>query len=112
MVNEHLSADEIVWCEQLVQEIAAIVREEKQNDQLSMQNEDGHAITLKYGGITVFVYSEKIDIQASGSGVKSYEDGWLWTLLQETSVKDRLLEKGSEEWLSKVNEAKPKLQNG
>ena len=39
MVNEHLSADEIVWCEQLVQEIAAIVREEKQNDQLSMQNE-------------------------------------------------------------------------
>ena len=59
MVNEHLSADEIVWCEQLVQEIAAIVREEKQNDQLSMQNEDGHVITLKYGGITVHVYSEK-----------------------------------------------------
>ena len=110
MVNEHLSADEIVWCEQLVQEIAAIVREEKQNDQLSMQNEAGHVITLKYGGITVYVYSEKIGIQASGSGVKSYEDGWLWTLLQETSVKDRLLEKGSEEWLSKVDEAKPKLQ--
>ena len=91
MVNEHLSADEIVWCEQLVQEIAAIVREEKQNDQLSMQNEDGHVITLKYGGITVHVYSEKINIQASGSGVKSYEDGLLWTLLQENSVKDRLL---------------------
>ena len=110
MVNEHLSADEIVWCEQLVQEIAAIVREEKQNDQLSMQNVDRHAITLKYGGITVFIYSEKIDIQASGSALKSYEDGLLWTLLQKTSVKDRLLEKGSEEWLSKVDEAKPKLQ--
>ena len=107
MVNEHLSADEIVWCEQLVQEIAAIVREEKQNDQLSMQNEGGHFITLKYGGVTVHVYSEKIDIQASGSGVKSYEDGLLWTLLQENSVKDRLLEKGSEEWLSKVDAAKP-----
>ena len=110
MVNEHLSADEIVWCEQLVQEIAAIVREEKQNDQLSMQNENGHVITLKYGGITVYVYSEKIDIQASGSAVKSYEDELLWTLLQENSVKDRLLEKGSEEWLSKVDAAKPKLQ--
>ena len=110
MVNEHLSADEIVWCEQLVQEIAAIVREEKQNDQLSMQNEDGHVITLKYVGITVHVYSEKTNIQASGSGVKSYEDGLLWTLLQENSVKDRLLEKGSEEWLSKVDAAKPKLQ--
>ena len=110
MVNEHLSADEIVWCEQLVQEIAAIVREEKQNDQLSMQNEDGHVITLKYGGIAVHVYSEKINIQASASGVKSYEDGLLWTLLQENSVKDRLLEKGSEEWLSKVDAAKPKLQ--
>ena len=58
MVNEHLSADEVVWCEQLVQEITAIVREEKQSDQLSMQNEDGHVITLKYGGITVDVYSE------------------------------------------------------
>ena len=45
-------------CEQLVQEITAIVREEKQSDQLSMQNEDGHVITLKYGGITVDVYSE------------------------------------------------------
>ena len=110
MVNEHLSADEILWCEQLVQEIAAIVTEEKQNDQLSMLNVAEHVITLKYGGITVYVYSEKIDIQASGSGVKSYEDGWLWTLLQENSVKDRLLEKGSEEWLSKVDEAKPKLQ--
>ena len=112
MVNEHLSADEIMLCEQLVQEIADIVLDEKQSDQLSMQNVDGHVITLKYGGITVYVYSEKIGIVASGSGVKSYEDGWLWTLLQETSVKDRLLEKGSEEWLSKVNEAKPKLQNG
>ena len=110
MVNEHLSADELVWCEQLVQEIAAIVREEKQNDQLSMQNVGGHYITLKYGGITVYVQSEKIDIQASGSGIKSYDDGWLWTLLQENSVKDRLLEKGSPEWLSKVDEAKPKLQ--
>ena len=110
MVNEHLSADEIVWCEQLVQEIAAIVREEKQNDQLSMLNVDGHVITLKYGGITVHVYSKNIGIQASGSRVKSYEDGLLWTLLQETSVKDRLLEKGSEEWLSKVDAAKPKLQ--
>ena len=107
MVNEHLSADEIVWCEQLVQEIAAIVREEKQNDQLSMQNVDGHVITLTYGGLLVYVYSEKIDIQGSGSAVKSYEDGLLWTLLQETSVKDRLLEKGSEEWLSKADEAKP-----
>ena len=28
MVNEHLSAEEVIWCEQLVQEIAAIVREE------------------------------------------------------------------------------------
>ena len=111
MVNEHLSADEIVWCEQLVQEIAAIVREEKQNDQLYMQNEKGHVITLKYGDITVYVLSENIDIQAGGSGVKSYEDGGLlWTLLRENSVKDRLLEKGSEEWLSKVDAAKPKLQ--
>ena len=110
MVNEHLSADEIVWCEQLVQEIAAIVREEKQNDQLSMQNEGGHFITLQYGGLTVHVYSEKIDIQASDSGVKSYEDELLWTLLHENSVKDRLLEKGSEQWLSKVDAAKPKLQ--
>ena len=107
MVNEHLSVDEILWCEQLVQEIAAIVREEKQNDHLSMQDEAEHFITLKYGGITVHVYSEKIGIQASGSGVKSYGDGLLWTLLQETSVKDRLLEKGSPEWLSKVDEAKP-----
>ena len=41
MVNEHLSADEVMWCEQLVQEIAAIVREEKQSDQLSMQDEGG-----------------------------------------------------------------------
>ena len=109
MVNEHLSADEIVRFEQLVQEIAAIVREEKQNDQLSMQNVAEHVITLKYGDITVHVYSDKINIQASGSGVKSYGDRLLWTLLQETSVKDRLLEKGSEEWLSKVHEAKPKL---
>ena len=47
----------------------------------------------------------------SGSVVKSYyEDGLLWTLLQENSVKDRLLEKGSEEWLSIVDAAKPKLQ--
>ena len=110
MVNEHLSADEILRFERLVQEIAAIVREEKQNDQLSMQNVAEHFITLKYGDFTVYVYSKKIDIQASGSGVKSYEDGLLWTLLQETSVKDRLLEKGSEEWLSKVDAAKPKLQ--
>ncbi len=109
MVNEHLSADEVVWCEQFVQEVAAIVREEKQNDKLFMQNEDGHVITLKYGGITIYVYSKRIDIQASGSGVKSYEDGLLWTLLQENSVKDRLLEKGTEEWLSKVDAAKPKL---
>ena len=108
--NEHLSADEIVWCEQLVQEIAAIVQEEKENDQLSIQDVAGHCIKLKYGGITVHVYSEKIGIQGGGSGVKSYDDGWLWTLLQETSVKDRLLEKGSEEWLSKVDAAKPKLQ--
>ena len=92
MVNEHLSADEVVWCDQLVQEIAAIVREEKQNDQLSMLNEDEDVITLKYGRITVYVYSEEIDIQASGSGVKSYEYGLLWTLLQENSVEDRLLE--------------------
>ena len=110
MVNEHLSADEIVLCERLVHEIAAIVQEEKQNDPLSMQNVAEHVITLKYGGITAHVYSEKIDIQASGSGVKSYEDGLLWTLLQENSVKDRLLEKGSEEWLSIVGAAKPKLQ--
>ena len=110
MVNEHLSADEILWCEQLVQEIAAIVQEEKQNDQLSMQNDVGHVITLKYGDITVYVQSKKIDIQGGGSGIKSYDDGWLWTLLQENSVKDRLLEKGSEEWLSKVDAAKPKLQ--
>ena len=61
-MNEHLSADEIVWCEQLVQEIAAIVREEKQNDQLSMLNVDGYVITLKYGGITVHVYSKNIGI--------------------------------------------------
>ena len=108
MVNEHLSAEEVIWCEQLVQEIAAIVREEKQSDQLSMLNEDGHVITLKYGGITVYVYSKKIGIQASGSGVKIYNDGLLWTLLQENSVKDRLLEKGSEEWLSKLDAAKPK----
>ena len=111
MVNEHLSADEIVWCEQLVQEIEDIVREGKQNDQLYMQNLVGHAITLKYGGITVYVYPKKIDVQGSGSGIKSYDDGLLWTLLQETSVKDRLLEKGSPEWLSKVDAAKPKLQN-
>ena len=111
MANEHLSGDEIVWCEQLVQEIAAIVREEKQNDHLSMQNVvAGHAITLKYGGITVHVYSKKIDIQGGGSGIKRYEEGWLWTLLQENSVKNRLLDKGSEEWLSKVDAAKPKLQ--
>ena len=110
MVNEHLSADEIMLCELLVQEIAAIVRKEKPNDHLSMQNVDGHVITLKYGDITVDVYSENIDIQASGSGVKSYEDGLLWTLLRENSVKDRLLEKGSEEWLSKVDAAKQKLQ--
>ena len=109
MVNEHLSADEVVWCEQLVQEIAAIVREEKQSDQLFMQNEDGHVITLKYGSIAIHVYSKRIHIQTSGSGVKSYEDGLLWTLLQENSVKDRLLEKGTEEWLSKVDAAKPKL---
>ena len=108
MVNEHLSAEEVIWCEQFVQEIAAIVQEEKQSDQLSMLNEDEHVITLKYGGITVYVYSEKIGIQASGSGVKSYDDGSLWTLLQENSVKDRLLEKGSEEWLSKLDAAKPK----
>ena len=38
------------------------------------------------------------------------EDGLLWTLLHENSVKDRLLEKGSEQWLSKVDAAKPKLQ--
>ena len=109
-MNEHLYTDEVLWCEQLVQEIAAIVLEEKQSDQLSMQNEDGHVITLKYGGIIVYVYSERTAIQTSGSGVKSYEDGLLWTLLQENSVKDRLLEKGSEEWLSKVDAAKPKLQ--
>ena len=109
-MNEHLSLDEILLCEQLVQEIADIVREEKQNAPLSMQNVAGHAITLKYGGITVRVYSKKIGIQASGSPLKSYEDGLLWTLLQETSVKDRLLEKGSEEWLSIVGAAMPKLQ--
>ncbi len=108
MVNEHLSAEEVIWCEQLVQEIAAIVRKEKQSDQLTMLNEKGHVITLKYGGITVYVNSEYIGIQASGSGVKSYNDGLLWTLLQENSVKDRLLEKGSEEWLSKLDAAKPK----
>ena len=107
MVNEHLSAGEVMWCEQLVQEIAAIVQEEEQSNQLSMQNEGGHVITLKYGGITLHVYPDKIDIQASGSGVKSYEDGLLWTLLQENSVKDRLLEEGSEDWLSKVDAAKP-----
>ena len=74
---------------------------------ISMLNEDGHVITLKYGGITVYVYSEKIGMQASDSGVKSYDDGLLWTLLQE-NMKDRLLEKGSEEWLSKLDAAKPK----
>ena len=110
MVNEHLSANEMMLCEQLVLEIAAIVREEKQSDQLSMQNENGHVITLKYGGITLYVYPKKIDIQASGSGVKSYEDELLWTLLQENSVKDRLLEKGSEDWLSKIDAAKPERE--
>ena len=94
------------WC----MGIAAIVTEEKQNAPLSMQNVAGHVITLKYGGITVHVYSNRIGIAAGGSSVKSYEDGLLWTLLQETSVKDRLLEKGSEEWLSKVRAAMPKLQ--
>ena len=108
MVNEHLSADEVIVCERLVQEITAIVREEKQNDQLSMQNVDGHVITLKYGGITVRVYSEKISIQGGRYGPKNYyENRLLWTLLQENSVKDRLLEKGSEEWLSEVDAAKP-----
>ena len=107
MVNEHLSAEEVIWCEQLVQEIAAIVREEEHSDQLSMQNESGHFITLKYGDITVYVYHENIGIQASGSGVKSYEDRLLWTLLKANSVKDRLLEEGSEEWLLKVDAAKP-----
>ena len=107
---KHLSADELVWCENLVQEIAAIVQGEKQNDQLYMQDEAVHAITLKYGDLTVYVYSKKIDIQAGRSGIKSYEEGWLWTLLQENSVKNRLLDKGSEEWLSKVDAAKPKLQ--
>ena len=108
MVNEHLSANEVMWCEKLVQEIADIVRKEEQSDQLSMQNDGGHVITLKYGEITVHIYSEKIGIQAKGSGVKSYEDKLLWTLLQENSVKDRLLETGSEDWLSKVDAAKPK----
>ena len=110
MLNEHLSLDEILLCERLVLEIADIVREEKQNDPLSMLNVAGHFITLKYGGVNVRVYSEKIDVQASGSGVRSYEDGLLWTLLQENSVKDRLLEKGSKEWLSIVGAAMPKLQ--
>ena len=73
-----------------------------------MLDEARHVITLKYGGITVSVYSERIGIQASGSGVKSYDDGSLWNLLQENSVRDRLLEKGSKEWLSKLDAAKPK----
>ena len=55
MVNEHLSLDEILLCEQLVREIADIVREEKQNDQLSMLNVDlDTSSSLKYGGITVY----------------------------------------------------------
>ena len=118
MVNEHLSAEEVTRCEQLVQEIAAIVQEKEQsdqlymqNDQLYMQNDGGHFITLKYGDITVYVYSENIDIQASGSGIKSYQDKLLWTLLQENSVKDRLLERGSEQWLLKVDTAKPNRHN-
>ena len=110
MVREHLSADEILWFEKLVHEIADIVREEKQNDQLIMQNVAENVITLKYGGLTVHVYSKKIDVQTGPSGPKSYEDGLLWTLLQGNSVKDRLLEEGSEEWLSEVDAAKPKLQ--
>ena len=108
MVNEHLYADEVIWCEQLVQKIAAIVRGEEQSDQLSMQNDGGHVITLNYGSIHIQVYSESIGIQANGSAVKGYTDGLLWTLLQENSVKDRLLENGTEEWLSKVDAAKPK----
>jgi hypothetical protein len=108
MAKEHLSADEVILCEQLVQGIAAIVREEKQSDQLSMQDDGGHVITLKYGSINIQVYSEYINIQANGSGVKSYKDVLLWTLLQDNSVKDRLLENGAEEWLSKVAAAKPK----
>ena len=64
MVNDHLSIDEVIECERLVQEITAIVRGEKQNDQLSMQNVGRCVITLKYGRITVRVYSEKISFQA------------------------------------------------
>ena len=111
MANEHLSIEEMTRFEQLVQEIAAIVQEEEQSDQLSMQNDGGHFITLKYGDLTLYVYSEKIDIQGGGSGIKSYQDKLLWTLLQENSVKDRLLEIGSEDWLSKVDAAKPNRHN-
>ena len=110
MTNEHLSSDEVVWCENLVQEIASIVKSEEQSDQLSMQDVSGHVITLKYGGITVHVYSERVGIQANGSGPKSYDDELLWTLLQEDSVRDRLLEKWSESWLALVDAAKPKRQ--
>ena len=111
MANEHLSAEEVTWCEKLVQEIADIVQEKTQSNQLSMQNEREHVITLKYGNLLLYVYSEKTDIQGGGSGIKSYQDKMLWTLLQEDSVKDRLLEKGSEDWLSKVNAARPNRHN-
>ena len=111
MANEHLSAKELIWCEELVLDIAAIVQETIQSDQLSMQNDGGHVITLKYGDLSLYVYSEKIGIQGHGSGVKTYEDELLWTLLQENAVKDRLLEIGSDDWLSKVDAAKPNRHN-
>ena len=53
MVNEHLSLDEYCCASSWCKRSAAIVREEKQNDHLSMQDEAEHVITLKYGGITV-----------------------------------------------------------
>ena len=109
MANEHLNADELVLFEKLVHEIAAIIQGEVRDhdDQLIMMNDYGHAITLKYQGTTIYVYSNKIDLQGNGSGIKSYTDGLLWNLMQDNDVKDRLLERGSKDWLSKIDAAKP-----
>ncbi len=111
MLNDDLSADEIVLCEKIVLEICDILNGTVQDTNLSIQNEASHYIRLKYYDVLVDVLldgSGKVGIQGHGSPIKNYHAGEdLQSLLEEggDDLKDSLRDSSSADWMSRVKSA-------
>ena len=111
MLNDHLSADEISLCEQIVFKICDILNGTVQDTNLSIQSEASHYIRLNYRDVLVDVQldgSGRVGIQGRGSGIKHYHAGeLLQSLLEEggDDLKDSLRDSSSADWISRVKNA-------